>query len=159
MPASRLTFLLIFLVASAVAVTAGARPKGKKPLVDRAQVAVNYPKAVQTTDPAKPRWEWEIEFSEKGGQVGYTLTGSGHIVDSRGLRWANFGGAIDRGEVRVEPGGSVKKSYWCRSPDHSLCNGAAIFTWTGKDDRDNHIHLTEQVRLLHRNCPGAQPKK
>jgi hypothetical protein len=115
---------------------------------------IKYPKVLeQRKSPygnvSSPFWGWDTVFRERGGKVGFKVRGSGYIEDPRGGRWDPT-----REEVKVPAGGSAKDDYWCSSPDHELCNGYAIFTWTGEDAGGHPIWLEERIKIQHTGCPG-----
>jgi hypothetical protein len=124
---------------------------------NKAIVEIEYPKVLeQRKSPywnvSSPFWSWDTVFREKGGKVGFKVKGSGYILDPRGGRWDPT-----RPEVKVPAGGSGKEDTWYSSSSHKLCNGHAIFTWTGEDAGGHSIRLEERVKLQHTGCPG--PKK
>ena len=41
----------------------------------------------------------------------------------------------------MPPGGTSKDYYWFGSCDHELCNGYAMFTWTGEDAGGHPINI------------------
>jgi hypothetical protein len=122
----------------------------KKPT---AVAAVSYPQVVDR-DSGSGRRAWKTSFSEKGGKIGYRLTGSGRIVHRHGGHWGTWGGTINRGDVTVAAGGTGEDSYWCGGTTHNLCNGRAEFTWVGEDAGGHPVKFEVRVLLRHRNCPG-----
>ncbi len=128
----------------------------------KAIVEVEYPRELEQKPSPKhsdsrPFWGWDIVFKEKGGQIGYKVSGSGYILDPRGGKWVSqYSTGIGRGEVEVTPGGTAKDNYWCHSASHNLCNGYAIFTWEGEDAGGHPIRIEERVHLKHTGCPGPE---
>ncbi len=129
----------------------------------RAVFVVEFPKEVEQRESpyinvSSPFWGWDTVFKEVGGKIGYKVKGEGYILDPRGGRWVTqWSNTIPREEVKVPAGGSGKDSYWCSSSSHNLCNGYAIFTWTGEDAGGHKISIDVKVHLKHTGCPG--PKK
>jgi hypothetical protein len=125
----------------------------------KAVVVVDYPKAVEKSLDGG-RWSWDTVFKEVGGKSGYKVSDCGYILDPRGGRWVSNGSnAICRSDIKVPAGGSGKDSYWCGDPSHDLCNGYAIFTWTGEDDAGNKIATEVRVHIKHKGCPGPTKSK
>ncbi|HNQ35965.1 MAG TPA: hypothetical protein PKN80_07880 [bacterium] len=107
-----------------------------------------------------PRWRWTTQLYERGGQIGYRVSGQGFILDPRGGLWMGENDArIPRPRIRVEAGGSARDTYWISSRPHLLCNGVAIFTWEGEDAGGHPIRLEERIQLRHLNCPGPTPAR
>jgi hypothetical protein len=98
-------------------------------------------------------WKWETVFTETSGKTGYRVSGSGCVNDPRG----GSGQWTERGTVVVKAGGKDSREYSCSSGDHELCNGYALFTWSGEDAGGHLVTLEERVKLIHTGCPG--PKK
>lgn len=106
--------------------------------------AVEFP--AQVTRDAEGRWSWTIQFAEKSGEIGYTVSAEGWIVDVRGARYGTWGSVIRRGPLTVPPGGTAEDSYWCRGD--SFADGHAMFTWSGEDSTGHPISIEERVHLL-----------
>lgn len=100
----------------------------------------------EVTRDSEGRWAWTTMFRETGGEIGYTLSGKGWIVDSKGRRWGPLGTTISRGSVTVPAGGKSEDSYWCRGDKFG--NGHGVFTWSGEDANGHPIMIEEKVRLL-----------
>ena len=95
----------------------------------------------------KDVWVLTTRFREVGGKVGYTLSGSGWIVDAQGEKWQTWGlTEIGRGPVTVPAGGETENSY--RLQGDSFVDGYAVFTWEGKDEGGHPITVEERVHLL-----------
>lgn len=92
------------------------------------------------------RWSWVTVFKETGGKVGYTLSGSGWIVEPEGHRYGPWGSIIDRGSVAVPAGGKAEDGYWFGGD--RFIDGHAIFTWSGEDASGHPITIEEKVHLL-----------
>ncbi|HLF06277.1 MAG TPA: hypothetical protein VI893_03755 [Thermoplasmata archaeon] len=120
----------------------------------QAHVKAECPQAV-APGPGQ-RWSWTMVLRETGGKVGCKLKGTGYIQDRRGQIWGNLGGKIERGELVLSAGGVDSDSYWCSSADHVLCNGKAVFSWSGPDDNGNSVGASVVVQLVHQGCPGPQ---
>jgi len=153
----RLIIIFLAIAVGAVYVSAAyvsaAQQSPKTAQADKAIAAVDYPREVERG--SDDRWRFETVFTETGRKIGYSVNGEGYILDPRGGKWVTRGSnKISRGEVKVPAGGKGRDSYWCRSPDHNLCNGHAIFTWSGKDDAGNAVELKVRVYLKHTGCPG-----
>ena len=115
---------------------------------------IDFPKVLRQPG---GRWAYDTVFREKGGKIGFKVTGSGCIYDANGSRWGTYGGSIGRGTVTVKAGGTAKEDYWCgNSGSHTFCNGYASFTWTGEDAGGHRISLTEKVMFQHEGCPGPE---
>lgn len=95
---------------------------------------------------SEDRWSWVTVFKETGGKVGYTLSGSGWIVDPKGHRYGPWGSIIDRGSVTVPAGGKAEDSYWFGGD--RFIDGHAVFTWSGEDASGHAITIEEKVHLL-----------
>lgn len=104
----------------------------------------DFPKEVNRDSDG--RWSWTIVFGEKGGTVGYSLSGEGWIVDTKGARYGSWGSIIDRGSLTVPAGGWAEDSYWVRGD--TFIGGYAAFTWSGEDDNGHPITFEEKVHLL-----------
>jgi hypothetical protein len=102
-------------------------------------------------------WKWDTVFTETSGKAGFRVSGTGYVLDPKGGKWGTGGRWTERGSVSVKAGGKGSDDYWCRSGDHELCNGYAVFTWTGEDAGGHPIMLEERVKLVHTGCTG--PKK
>jgi hypothetical protein len=103
------------------------------------------------------RWSYDTVFREKGGTIGFKVTGSGCIYDAKGSSWGTYGGSIGRGSVTVKAGGTATEDYWCgNSGSHTFCNGYASFTWTGEDAGGHPIRLEEKVTFQHTGCLGPE---
>jgi hypothetical protein len=126
-------------------------------------VHVDYPKEVERGTGRPDGWGWYTIFKETGGRIPYRVTGKGAIYDPAGGRWISYGiSEISRGPLRVPTGGEQRDYYWCASngpTDHRLCNGDAVFTWSGEDAGGNPVTVTTKVHLKHTGCPGAQDGK
>ncbi len=111
-----------------------------------ALACVTYPAAVKMND---NRWKWETVFLELNGEVGYTLKGTGYILDANGDKWTTEGKyEISRGTVKVSAGGEKTDSYWAGGgTDAKLMGGIAIFTWEGEDDLGHPIVIYEIVQF------------
>jgi hypothetical protein len=125
---------------------------------NQAVVQINFPKVLEQRDSpyqnvSSPFWSWDTVFRETGGKIGFKVRGSGYIEDPRGGRWDP-----SRKEVNVPASGSGKDDTWFSSGSHALCNGNAIFTWTGEDAGGHPIRLEERVKLQHTGCPGPDRK-
>lgn len=131
---------------------------------NKAVVEVDSPKELEETaspysNVSRPFWGWNTVFKETGGKVGFRVKGSGYILDPKGGRWVSqWGGSISRSEVSVPAGGTGKDDYWFGSYDHELCNGYAIFTWTGEDAGGHPISVETRVHCTHNGCPGPKNK-
>ncbi len=128
-----------------------------------AVVEVNFPSELEETESPyynlkRPFWRWETVLKETGGKVGFKVTGSGYILDSHGRKWVSAlsdNDNISRGEVFVHAGGTARAEYWIGNMEHVLCNGCAIFTWTGEDAGGHPIRIIEEkVRCTHTGCSG-----
>jgi len=120
----------------------------------RAVPEITYPRVL-----AQPggRWRYDTVFREKGGTIGFRVSGSGYIYDAEGSSWGIYGRSIGRGTVRVKAGGTATEDYWCGDHDsHTFCNGYASFTWTGEDAGGHPIRLEEKVEFQHAGCPGPE---
>lgn len=92
-------------------------------------------------------WVLATRFGEIGDKVGYTLSGSGWIIDAQGEKWQTWGlMEIRRGPVTVPAGGETENSY--RLKGDSFVDGYAVFAWEGKDEGGHPITLEERVHLL-----------
>ena len=92
-------------------------------------------------------WQLETVFKETGDKIGYTISGNGLIVDTKGNEWIVEGKTlINRGEVIVPPGGEATNNHWVIGDE--FINGYAIFTWSGNDENGNAIQFEEKVHLL-----------
>ena len=95
----------------------------------------------------KGLWVLTTRFREIGGKVGYTLSGSGWIIDAQGEKWQTWGlTEIRRGPVTVPAGGETENSY--RLEGDPFVDGYAVFTWEGKDEGGHPITVEERVHLL-----------
>ena len=95
----------------------------------------------------KDVWVLTTRFREIGDKVGYTLSGSGWIVDAQGEKWQTWGlTEIRRGPLTVPAGGETENSY--RLQGDSFVDGYAVFTWEGKDEGGHPITVEERVHLL-----------
>ncbi len=127
---------------------------------NRAVMQVEYPQVLeQTVSPysnvGSPFWGWDTVFKETSGNMGFRMSGNGYIEDTNGQRWVSqWSNTISRSEIRVPAGGSGKDSYWTSSTDHGLCNGYAVFTWTGEDAGGHPLQWAVRVKLQHTDCPG-----
>ncbi len=92
------------------------------------------------------KWIVVTKFKETGGKIGYTLSGEGWIVDTKGNEYGPYGGIINRGEVIVPPGGEDVSDYWCEGD--TFVDGYAVFTWTGEDENGHAIEIEEKIHLL-----------
>jgi len=112
-----------------------------------ASPVLDYPGEVGRDN--KGTWVLTTHFREVGGMLGYTLSGSGWIIDAQGEKWQAgvFGSAeISRGESTVPAGGEGENTY--RFEGEMFIDGYAIFTWKGEDEGGNPILLEEKVHLL-----------
>ena len=129
----------------------------------KARVRVSVPETVMATydqgHEFKVNFRWKTVFAETGRNVGYTVIGYGHIIDSLGHKWdlaGNMGGytleqsEIKRGKLRIGPGKSVESEY--RVSGSEFCGGYAVFDWKGVDDSRNKIDVREEVSL---RCRGV----
>ncbi len=134
---------------------------------NKAVVEVDYPKTLEqkpksASNDLTPLWEWKTTFKETSGKMGFKVRGTGEIMDLQGHLWgiqsmgSPYTSQIYRDEIKVPAGGSGKDSYWCSSSDHNLCNGDAIFTWTGEDAGGHSISINVKVHLQHTGCPGPK---
>lgn len=130
---------------------------------NKAVIELDYAKELEESaspysNVERPFWEWNTVFKETGGKVGFRISGSGYILDSKGKKWVSqWGNSISRSEIVIPAGGTGKDSYWFGSSDHELCNSYAIFTWTGEDAGGHPISFETKVYCTHKDCPG--PKK
>jgi hypothetical protein len=101
----------------------------------------------EVTRDYKGVWILTTVFREVGGKVGYTLEGSGWIIDEQGEKWGIWGlSEISRGPVTVPVGGEAENTY--RLEGDSFVNGFAVFTWEGMDEGGHQITFEERVHLL-----------
>lgn len=137
----------------------------------RAIMEVEYSAELESTSSpyynvASPYWEWNIVFKEKGGKIGYRVTGvDGYALDPEGNKWGvsswagGYGVPFTRGEVKVPAGGVTKSpSDWISSGSHNICNGYHIMTWTGEDAGGHPVSTEVKIHIIHKNCPGPGKK-
>lgn len=110
----------------------------------KAIYVVNFPPEVSPDEEGK--WIWTTTFEEAGGQIGYTLSGEGWIIDINGDKWGPWGFSIDRGPVEVPPGGKGEDTYWLRGDQ--FIDGYAEFLWQGEDENGHQIEIIERIHLL-----------
>lgn len=105
----------------------------------KAIIEFKYPKTVASHS----EYEWDTEFFEKGGNVGFELKAYDFYIQApNGDRYSNNWSE----SVKVSPGGQESIDYWC---DYSSKWAGGFFhcIWKGKDDKGNRISLTQKVRL------------
>jgi hypothetical protein len=123
-----------------------------------AKIDVQYPGEVYPTAYQSP-WTVQTMFRETGGEVAYTLQGTGVLRDNRGHRWGMetmFPGRLAEepflvqpfglGEIRVPPGGkfSHERTFYFHK---RWCGGRAEFLWVGEDASGHKINIYEEVNL------------
>jgi hypothetical protein len=106
---------------------------------------VNFPRTVRASDTRSRDgiYEWETEFQELGGYVGYHVTAVEFYIQAPdGTRYSNsWSSSFD-----VNPGSSVKTDYWCDKSD-KWDGGFFHCIWRGVDQKGNAIELLQEVRL------------
>jgi tetratricopeptide (TPR) repeat protein len=103
--------------------------------------------AQEVTRDSEDVWVLTTRLREVGGKVGYTVKGSGWIIDAQGEKWQTYGlSEIDRGSVTVPAGGETENTYRLRGDP--FVDGDAFFHWEGEDEGGHAIDIEEQVHLL-----------
>jgi hypothetical protein len=105
---------------------------------------IDFPKEI-VGQGSPPRFSWVTRFSEGSGKVGYSVSGSGWVIDLKGGKWGPSGHKGNRGTIKVKPGGKGQDSHWVRG--RTFCGGRLEYVWVGEDDNGHKIKFYETIYL------------
>jgi outer membrane protein assembly factor BamD (BamD/ComL family) len=109
-----------------------------------AKPAIDHPNEIIGTG-SRPKFSWVTKFTEESGRVGYYVSGSGWVIDSKGNKWGPNGHKGSRGTVKVKAGGKGQDSHWVRGS--TFCGGRLEYTWIGEDENGHKIRFVETIFL------------
>jgi hypothetical protein len=108
--------------------------------LNKAIVKIDYPKILQST---VGDYEFNTNFFELGGSIGYELTSCDEITVSNGSKYTS---GVSR-SIIVKPGGSGTIHY----SFHIMGGRKFQCIWYGKDEKGNSIRIIQNVKLSKKN--------
>ncbi len=106
---------------------------------------ISFPKQIIGTG-SNPRFSWVTTFTEKSDIAGYSVSGSGWILDKKGNKYGPGGHLVHRSRKTIKPGGQAQDDDWVRGS--TFCGGKIDYDWTGQDTNGHPVKLKVVIDLI-----------